>query len=153
MELAAGGGPRHRQVWGPRTRSPGRSVAPSSEAAGDELPARAPWFPWFPSARPWAPAMHSSCAGEHKRPTGSSHAPPLPELPRGTCFNAKVTGLSVLEAVWEKSSASLGRCGYQLPLVLAAESGCIPTEGSPSSGLRKTGAGDLNWGLRVRPAG
>lgn len=80
--------------------------------------------------------LHRSCAGD------------LPKPLRGTCFNAKVTGPSVLQAVWEKSSASLGRCGYHL----AAESRYLPAEGSPFSGLRKTGTGDLNWDLGVQAA-
>lgn len=72
----------------------------------------------------------------------------LPKPPRGTCFNAKVTGPSVLQAVGEESSASLGRCRHHL----AAESGYLPAEGSPFSGLRKTGTGDLNWDLGVQAA-
>lgn len=131
-ELAAGGEPGTCKC---EDRGPAAQEEWSSEARERSL------LYGFHGFHGFHPCCLGSCPAQilRRRP---------PKAARGTCFNAKVTGPSVLQAMWEKSSANLGRCGYHL----AAESGYLPAEGSPFSGLSKTGTGDLNWDLGVQAA-
>lgn len=91
-----------------------------SEAEGEKPPAPSPWFPWFPSLMLWGPAMHRPAQESMGGRPDPPHARPLSKPPRGMCFNAKVTGPSVFEGVWEKSSTSLGRCRVPAPSVLGS---------------------------------